>query len=410
MDDKTKQDQVTQDAAQEAAPKQPKKKKQKKGKKPPSKLRQMVNRIVALVVTVLLVLGAVYLVVNRDKLNVDALRRAFSYRATSGEEATVYSYSAAPTGAFARLDGGILVCSETGIQLVARNGETVLDQAVSMEQPVVSTAGSYAVVYDAGGTNLYLIHKQAVVRTYSPPKNQSLLSARVSDNGYLTVVEQASGYKAAVTVYDADGEPVITENVSSSFISDAILSPDGKTLAAVSVGEDSGGFNTSIIFYNVSDGSERTRFVLGSDVVLDLDWEKNALWAAGQYGIYCIEKDQMTVNSVDNSRFLQSFSLGGDGFAAMFYTNHQGGSAGSLTLVDTEGVERSQGINEEVLDVSAAGDYVAVLTVNELTIFKQDMTVYADTANSWGARRVLVREDGSALLVTNESASLYLPE
>ena len=62
------------------------------------------------------------------------------------------------------------------------------------------------------------------------------------------------------------------------------------------------------------------------------------------------------------------------------------------------------------MDVSAAGDYVAVLTVNELTIFKQDMTVYADTANSWGARRVLVREDGSALLVTNESASLYLPE
>ena len=77
--DKTKQDQVTEDAVQETAePK--KKKKQKKVKKPPSKLRQLINRIVALLVTVILVVGAVYLVANRDKLNVDALRRAISYR------------------------------------------------------------------------------------------------------------------------------------------------------------------------------------------------------------------------------------------------------------------------------------------------------------------------------------------
>lgn len=407
--DETKQDQVTEDAAQEAA-KPKKKKKQKKVKKPPSKLRQLVNRVVALVVTVILVLGAVYLVVNRDKLNVDALRRAFSYRSSSGEEAELYSYDAAPSGVFTPMDGGILVCSENGFQLVARNGETVLDQAVAMEQPVASVAGTYAAVYDAGGTTLYLIHNQAVVRTYTPPKNQGLLAARVSENGYLTVVEQASGYKAAVTVYDADGNPVITENISSSFVSDAILSPDGKTLAVVSVGEDTSGFNSAIIFFNVSDGSERTRFVLGSDVVLDLDWEKTTLWVAGEYGIYCIQKDTMAASSVDNSRYLQAFSLGGDGFAAMFYTNYQGGSAGSLTLLDDAGAERSYGINEEVLDISAAGDYVAVLTVNELTIYKNDLSVYAVTDNSWGARRVLMREDGSALLVTNESASLYLPQ
>ena len=408
MDEK-KQEQVTEDATQETVePK--KKKKEKKVKKPPSKLRQLVNRVVALVVTVILVLGAVYLVANRDKLNVDALRRAISYRTSSGEEATQFSYSAAPSGAFAQLDGGILVCSDTGFQLVARNGETVIDETVAMEQPVVSTAGDYAVVYDAGGTALYLLHKQEVVRTYTPAKGQDLLSARVSENGYLTVVEEASGYKAAVTVYDTDGEPVITENISSAFISDAILSPDGKTLAVVSIGEDTAGFNTAIVFYNISDGNERTRFVLGNDVVLDLDWEKTTLWVAGEYGTYCIEKDAMTVENVDASRNLQSFSLEGDGFAAMFYTNYQGGSAGSITLLDGEGTEHSLGINEEVLDVSAAGDYVAVLTGNELTIYKSDLTLYAATSNSWGARRVLMREDGSALLVTNESASLYLPE
>ena len=73
--------------------------------------------------------------------------------------------------------------------------------------------------------------------------------------------------------------------------------------------------------------------MLGSDVVLDLDWEKTTLWVAGEYGIYCIQKDTMAASSVDNSRYLQAFSLGGDGFAAMFYTNYQGGSAGSPNAV-----------------------------------------------------------------------------
>ena len=63
-----------------------------------------------------------------------------------------------------------------------------------------------------------------------------------------------------------------------------------------------------------------------------------------------------------------------------------------------------------MLDVSAAGSYLAVLTSSELTIYKSDLTVYASASNSWGARRVLMRADGSALLVTAESASLYLPE
>ena len=37
-----------------------------------------------------------------------------------------------------------------------------------------------------------------------------------------------------------------------------------------------------------------------------------------------------------------------------------------------------------------------MLTSSELTIYKSDLTVYASASNSWGARRVLMRADGSA--------------
>ncbi len=406
--DQSRQKQPPEERTQPSSP-AGKQKKQKKAKKPPSRLRVLLSRAAALVVTVLLVLGAVYLVANRDKLNVDALRRALTYRSTAGIQAEVLSYDSASGGAVAALDGGILVCSQTGLQLVARSGNLVLDEAVTFAQPVISAAGSYAVAYDAGGSGLYLIHDREVAWTYTAAGDQGILAARVDEGGWVTIVEQASGYKAAVTVYNAALSPVVTENISSAFVTDAILSPDRQTLAAVTIGEDDSGFYSTLIFYSVSDGAELARCPLSDDIVLDMDWEADALWVMGEYGAYCVQEQAVAFSSVDSGRYLRAFSLGGDGFAAAYCTKYQSGGAGEVLLLGADGTEQSFAVSEEVLDLSAAGNYLAVLTAGELTIYRGDLTVYASTANESGARRVLMRADGSALLVSNESASLYLP-
>lgn len=67
-------------------------------------------------------------------------------------------------------------------------------------------------------------------------------------------------------------------------------------------------------------------------------------------------------------------------------------------------------VTEEVLSVSACGEYVAVLTAQSLTVYPMDLSeVYASLDNRSGARRVLMREDGSAMLISTDSASLFIP-
>lgn len=381
-------------------------------KRVPSRLLRLAGRVAALAVTIALILGAVYLVVNRDKISVDALRRMFAYRSVSTDEAgwaDQIAYSGDASSSFASLEDGLLVCSRNQLQLFSHTGEQVLEVQVSLNQPILSVQGEYALAYDAGGSELCLIRGRELLRTYSAAKEQGLLSARVSENGWLTIVEQATGYKAAVTVYNADFQPVLTENISSSFITDAILSPDGKTLALVSIGEDSSGFDSVIIFYNLSDGEECGRCVLGNDVVLDLDWEADTLWVSSEYGAYCIRDNALAVSYTDSSRFLQGFSLGGDGFAALFFSKYQGGSTGSLTVLSADGTQHDISLSEEVRSVSAAGEYLAVLTSSSLTIYRTDLSVYTSVEDTAGARRVLMRSDGSAMLISTESASLYLP-
>ncbi len=405
MDEMDRLDQVTEERTGKE-----KKKREKKEKKPDSKAVSILKRMLALMLTVILVVGAVFVVVHRDELSFDRLRRRISYRNSTGAVAQQLFHGADPEGSFAWTGSGLVTCSKQQLQGFDLAGEKIINESVNMKKPVVRTMGGYTVVYDAGGTELYLIHKGEIIQSSQATKGQTILSARVDSDGWLTVVERATGYKASVTVYNQAFKPVVTENISSSFITDAILSPGHKLLTLVSVGEAESGFESELQFYNVTDGERKNSCVLDGDVVLDLNWEKDVLWVAGEYGVYRVVNEAVESSYTEASSYLQGFSLQGDGFGLLFYSKYQGGSTGELVTVDEAGVKATLGINDEVLSISASGDYVAVLTASELSIYKSDLTQYDSVENRWGARRVLLKEDGSAVVISSESASLYVPE
>ena len=381
----------------------------KKKTVPARQVFRVVWRVVALLLTAALVVGAVYVVVHRNEFTVERLRRQITSRTRRSDVSEPFTFSGDTDSAFAVVDDTLIVCSTGELQVFDQIGEKLLEQPVRMEQPVISAAGSYALAYDSNGAQLFVLRNAVVTQRYTATGEQGILSARINTSGWTAVVEQATGYKAAVTVYDTSFQPRLTENISSSYIMDAALSDDNATLALVSIGEDATGFQTVLIFYNVSDGMEIGRYVLGSDVVLDLRWRSDTLWVQGEYGAYCVADHQLKASYTDAARFLQQFSLGGEGFASLYFCKYQGGTTGSLTLLEADGTQNSVGINEEVLSVSAAGGYVAVLTGSQLTIYNRDLTVFAAT-ESGGARRVQMRGDGTAVLISGNSATLFQPD
>ena len=76
----------------------------------------------------------------------------------------------------------------------------------------------------------------------------------------------------------------------------------------------------------------------------------------------------------------------------------------------TDGQELgSLDVQQEILGVSAAGRYLAVLYMDSLVIYNQQLQEYATLRGTDYARSVLMRPDGSALLLSSESAILFLP-
>jgi hypothetical protein len=83
---------------------------------------------------------------------------------------------------------------------------------------------------------------------------------------------------------------------------------------------------------------------------------------------------------------------------------------GQLVTVAPDGTELGRlDVSEEVLSVSAAGRYLAVLYGDSLVIYNQELQVYASLQGTDFATGVLVRKDGSALLLSADNASVFLP-
>ena len=370
-------------------------------------------RLLAFLVTLALVLGAVALVAWRDELNLDALKRYLTYRSLSrgdSGQAEEFRFPGDVSNSYALVDGGLLISSVNGIQLYSQSGVEYVNRTVPMEEPIISAEGGTAMVCDVGGTRVYAYTGQEEVFSYETEAGHAILGARVNQAGWLALITEESGYKAAVTVYDDDFRPVIRRSISSAFVMDAVVSPDGRRLAVVTIGQDGAQFESKLTIYPMSDGDAVGQCSLGDEVVLSLRWDSGGIWAVGENSLTRVSADG-EIQSVwsYSGRYLKDFALE-DGVAVLLLGRYRSGSAGELAVVGSAGTQdASLNLNEEVLSVSAAGHYIAVLTGETLHIYRQDLDEYATLDTGGNARQAIQQDDGSAMVIGADRASLFVP-
>jgi hypothetical protein len=373
----------------------------------------LTKQLVILLVTLVMIFVAVMVVVNQDLLNLDPLKRWVAYGSVETDEegqTKDFTFSGDVNNSFSSLDGGLLVCSNNALRLFSDSGKEEISQTVTMENPVIFSDDSYAVVYDAGGSDLYVFHETSQVFSYSTSNGAVLLSAKVNKNGYLAVIEQATGYKASVRVYDNHYQNLIDVNESTHFVTDAVVSEDNRSLAIIKIYQQDAALNSDLVIHNLSNPDETTTTTIGDELVIDLRWTNGRIWMEQEHGITVADKNGQILNTWgDSSKYLESYALEGSGYAVELMSKYRSGSAGELWIIGDDGEQRvSRRISEEVLSVSAAGRYVAVLTTSSLVIYTDDLQEYAAVANRT-SRRAIMRDDGSVMLIGTENAHLFIP-
>lgn len=382
------------------------------------KKKRPLRRTLTFLTTAALVLGAVFLVANWESLNFDAVKRWFAYRSLEKNESgqvESFRYIGGSDSAFAQLGDDLLVCSPSGIRLYSPSGAAYFEETLHLDRPVIRTGGNRALVYDAGGRELFVYGEREQIFSYTAQGADTILSASLNPQGRLTVITHGGGLKASVTTYDDEFRPLLGVNLSSRFVTDAHLSPDGQTLALATAGQEEGIYNSEIALYSLSRSGDRSEpdavCSLGNSTVLAVDWSQTDLRVVCENTLFAVAADGTLKGSYSyDGRYLKGFSTDGEGFTTLLLGKYRAGTSSQLITLDEDCAELAVlPVEAQILSLSSSGRYCALLTADALTIYTRQLETYHTLEGTQGARKALQRADGSALLIAGETARLYLP-
>ncbi len=370
------------------------------------------KKTVLFVILAVIVLLAVLAAVLWDANSFDGLRRRIIYARAQKDEngcAMLYDYSSDRTSRFAALEGGLLIASPNQIRLIGEDGAVRYEESVQFQSCAVNRTGSLAVVYDVGGTDLYIMDSHGLVRQMS--SSGEIISAALNEKGYLAVTATTSGYKAAVNVYDLDGEPVFTFNSADRFVMTAAVSRDNRFVMAVTMGETDGAYTSRLVTYRLTSTESEAFCDITGGAVYDLGSVGRNYCAVAEDALYMLTAGgalHATYSFEGDS--LRRCDLEGEGFAALLLGHYKSGSQCRLVTVDDDGAEiAALEVNSDVLGLSARGRYVAALYSDHMTIYDKTLTECATLHDVSAVREVMMRPDGSAVLAGMSAAKLYLP-
>lgn len=380
----------------------------KRGEEKRHPIRGFLSFILMLAAVLLVVLFAAY----RDGTGFDILRRYLHYgRAEQVGGATVYHYESASKNRFAILGESLVVLSDASLSLYNSAGEEVWSTPVTMAAPALVSGGGRAAAYDVGGTALYVLDSSGLLLELTAGEEEPYIAATLNKNGELAVTAQKKGYKGSVKVYDRalDPEPVFEFKSSQRFVLDGYVL--GNTLAAVTLGQENGAFVSNVVLYKMPGEEPAANYSVSGGLVAAIGEQEGRLVTVSDTVLTCAAAGGEISGSYPYSgSYLRDYDLGGSGFTVLLLNRYRSGSVGRLVTVDGEGQELgSLDVRDEVLSVSASGRYLAVLYSDHLSVYNQDLQTYATLQGTGDARDVLMRSDGSVLLLSASSASLFLP-
>lgn len=403
MDDER---QVNQEEVLPAA-KESKQKQGAAGEKPKCSGLRSLPKLLLLLAVVLVV---VVLTSMEDGNHFASLRRWLMY-GDSGTGQNYYTYVADGNNRFALLGEDLLVVNQNTLQLLSDDGTIRYSLSVSMTTPMVSVGGDVAAVCDVGGSSLYLLDETGTRREMTLSSGLRYYSARLNSAGWLAVTEEKNGYKASISVYNSSGELVFSFDSYDSYITDALVTEDCRSVVAVSLAPQDSVFSSTLLVYDLSEAVLTASCPIRDGLPMDITCTGDELLALCDTRLAIADLEGNTILDYPyGSMYLHDYAFGGKDFCALLLGKYKAGNICELTTFDLEGQQiASLEVTEEVLDLSAAGNYLAVLYSDCLVIYTRDLQEHARLDGTDYAGHVIMEPGGTAMVITGTAAWRFLP-
>lgn len=370
------------------------------------------RRILTISLLTVVVLGVLALVLFPEELNLDAMRRWFRYLNVRDDSSYgEYTFDAHNRNCYAQTADGLSVASVGGLYLYGPEGTELTSSQAQITLPVILSRGDYSMTYDAGGSTLLLAHAENGELLRLEPA-ATFYDADLSSDGAVCVAAAEGGHKTVLSVYDSDQALIYRWLSSSAFMPVCAVSKSAGCIAAVGLGQNDNVFESKLYLFDSSSEQPKNSVSLGNELIYDMNFPTDHLICmVGEASVCFVNTAGELVGRYSyEGQYLKSHDFGGNGFLTLILNMYKAGNRYTIQTVNQSGEQiASLYLGQEILDVSAAGKYVAVLTSEQLTIYTEHLNVYAQTEETGMATNVVMRDDGTAILLGNGSGHLYIP-
>ena len=107
------------------------------------------------------------------------------------------------------------VYSKNKLTVYDKHAKEVNSLNLNITSPIISKSGKYLAVAEKNGSNFYIINSSSLIWQSNIEGN--IYKININSNGYVSIIASNSTYKSIVIVFDADGNKLFTNYLSSSY-------------------------------------------------------------------------------------------------------------------------------------------------------------------------------------------------
>lgn len=330
---------------------------------------------------------AITVMVHRDNINMDNLRRLFAkfdIGVSSAEDVDgkQIEFAFEEDAAVRSFKDGLAYLTPSQLTVMDNLGTVFMSAETGFSAPELLTSPRYIVAYDRGGTDFKVTNSFAVV--FEKTMEDKISYITLSEDNYLSVITTGGGYKNSLYVYNASFEEIYVWHSNDRYLLNAAVSPDRKMV--------------TLVCYNTKDEAVRAELV-----GVRLDAEEIA-WSASLENLpldMCYKSGNQLALLYDdrlefyNSKgglgntylfeknFLQAFSLEEDHTLLVLSAGKLGNS--TLYGINNRGkVSFSYDAGGRIRSMDVKGNRVAMLTDGETQVFStvSEKVTYRKSADS----------------------------
>ena len=296
------------------------------------------------------------------------------------------------------------MANASGFELLDADGTAVTSMVMQMENPAAAGCGEFAVFYDLGGRRLAVARFDSTVEEI--PIDGDILSATVSESGHIVVTTRQTGYRALVTVYDPNLDPVYEWFSSSAWVISGSVSPDGRKLAVLSYTAS----GSEVRFFNLSREEQQAVFSAEDTILLDVHWfTSNRLCALSSQQALFFNADGEWQNTYSfDGQYLIGYTFDSSTCAAFALSPYRAGTTATLVSLDSTGAQMGTAqVQSELVCLTASDLEIMALCADGAVLYTSSLGEKGRLNGLPGFKYGLLRSRGEALLIASNYAEVY---